>query len=97
MTEKSKFQVLQELAWIGDGALSLVAREWILETRGEIDGDTYKRLTSNDFLSHFGNPTQVEAHLGELYRDGGLTAVRSHFLKTFVPLFKRHEDNRRRH
>ncbi len=97
MTHKLPPQMLQELAWIGDSALSLAAREWILEPRGEIDGNTYARLTSNEFLSHFGNPTQVEAYLGELYRDGGLPAVKAHFLNVLIPLFKRQETNRRRH
>lgn len=97
MTDKPSPRMLQELAWIGDSALSLAAREWILDTRGEIDGDMYTRLTSNEFLSHFGNPTRVEAHLGELYRDGGLSAVKTHFLTVFVPLYKRQETNRRRH
>lgn len=86
----------------GGGALYLAlgivaALEWILEPRGEIDGNTYARLTSNEFLSHFGNPTQVEAYLGELYRDGGLPAVKAHFLNVLIPLFKRQETNRRRH
>lgn len=97
MPGKPSPQMLQELAWIGDSALSLAAREWILDTRGEIDGDAYARLTSNAFLSHFGNPTRVEAQLGELYRDGGLPAVKSYFLTVFVPLYKRQETNRKRH
>ncbi len=97
MPDKRSPQMLQELAWIGDSVLSLAAREWILETRGEIDGDLYAWLTSNQFLSHFGNPTQVEAHLGDLYQGGGLPAVKAHFLAVFVPLFKRQESNRKPH
>ena len=37
-----------------------------------MDGEWFTRLTSNDFLSAFGNPTRVEASIGKLYQEGGL-------------------------
>ncbi len=78
----------RELAWIGDAALALVAREWILETRGGLDGETHRLITSNRFLRAFGHPTKVEAELGVLFRSGGLEAVRERFLSTFLPKFR---------
>jgi hypothetical protein len=78
----------RDLAWIGDAALALVAREWILETRGMLDGDLHRRLTSNDFLRCFGHPTKVEADLGRLFRSGGLDAVRQRFRGAFLPKFR---------
>jgi len=75
------------LAWLGDAALALVVREWILETEGVLDGELHRRLTSNDFLRQFGHPTKVEAGLGELYQQGGLEAVRTRFREVILPLF----------
>lgn len=78
----------RQLAWIGDAALALVAREWILETQGKLDGETHRRLTSNEFLRAFGHPTKVEAELGVLFQKQGLEAVRERFRSKFVPKFR---------
>jgi len=78
----------RELAWIGDAALALVARQWILDTMGSIDGETHKKVTSNQFLRSFGHPTKVEAQLGVIFKAGGLAAVREEFEKRFVPKFR---------
>lgn len=78
----------RELAWIGDAALGLVAREWILEQGGGLDGDLHKRIVSNDFLRRFGHPTLVEAELGVIFRKGGLDAVRERFRQQLLPKFR---------
>jgi len=78
----------RELAWIGDAALAMVAREWILETSGTVDGTTHRQITSNRFLRSFGHPTKVEAELGRLYRREGLEAVRVRFRDAMVPKYR---------
>lgn len=75
----------RELAWIGDAALALVAREWILEKGRGLDGDFHKVVTSNDFLRNFGHPTKVEAELGVLFQKGGVDAVRTRFREQLLP------------
>ena len=63
-------------AWIGDAALALYVREWILEmNHGAIDGELFVALTSNQFLRLVGNATAVEAEIGKAYRRGGLAAA----------------------
>lgn len=76
------------LAWLGDAALAMVAREWILEATGTLDGEMLRKLTSNQFLRSFGHPTKVEAELGILYRVGGVEAVRKRFLAVMVPKYR---------
>ncbi len=78
----------RELAWLGDAALALVVREWILASRGELDGEIHRRITSNDFLRAFGHPTLVEADLGTRFQTGGIEAVRGHFLEVMLPKFR---------
>lgn len=76
------------LAWLGDAALAIVAREWILDLKGTLDGELHRRITSNEFLRCFGHPTKVEAELGILYRQGGVAAVRERFLSVMVPKYR---------
>ncbi|MEM0968439.1 MAG: ribonuclease III domain-containing protein [Verrucomicrobiota bacterium] len=78
----------REWAWIGDAALAMAAREWILETQGGLNGDIHRRITSNDFLRSFGHPTKVEADLGRRYRQGGMEAVTRHFREVMVPKYR---------
>ncbi|HEY8961957.1 MAG TPA: ribonuclease III domain-containing protein [Luteolibacter sp.] len=79
----------RESAWVGDAVLALFAREWVLRERNNMDGEWFTRLTSNDFLSAFGNPTRVEASIGKVYREQGLAAA-FHFIETeMVPLFRK--------
>ena len=85
----------QELAWIGDTVLDLYARTWILEERGKLCGDTLRQMTSNQFLSCFGNPTTVEAKIGVLYREDGLDAAFAWIESELLPLFEKQERNRR--
>lgn len=79
----------REAAWIGDAVLALFARQFVLQERGLMDGESFTRLTSNDFLSAFGNPTRVEAAIGKLYLEGGLEAAFAWMHAELVPLFRK--------
>ena len=57
--------------------------------RNAMDGEWFTRLTSNDFLSAFGNPTRVEASIGKLYHSGGLDAAFAWMDAELVPLFRK--------
>jgi hypothetical protein len=79
----------REQAWIGDAVLALYARQWVLRERGSMDGEWFTRLTSNDFLSCFGQPTRVEAQIGRIFRENGLDAACSWIESELLPLFLR--------
>ncbi|NNE92325.1 MAG: hypothetical protein HKN23_11810 [Verrucomicrobiales bacterium] len=89
-------RVEQELAWIGDSILDLFARSWILRERGKLCGETLRRMTSNEFLACFGNPTTIEAKIGTIYKKEGLEAAFDWIATELVPLFKKQEQNQRR-
>jgi hypothetical protein len=52
-------------------------------------------MTSNDFLSAFGNPTSVEASIGRLYQQEGLDAAFTWMDANLVPLFRKQTAGRR--
>ena len=79
----------REAAWVGDAVLALFARQFVLRERDAMDGEWFTRLTSNDFLSAFGNPTRVEASIGKLYLAGGLDAAFAWMDAELVPLFRK--------
>jgi hypothetical protein len=79
----------REAAWIGDAVLALFARQFVLRERQTMDGEWFTRLTSNDFLSAFGNPTRVEAAIGKLYLEGGLDAAFAWMNAELIPLFRK--------
>ncbi len=85
----------QELAWIGDTILDLFSRLWILRERGTLCGETQRRMTSNQFLACLGNPTTVEARIGQLYYEGGIPAAFAWIEAELLPLFEKQERNRR--
>lgn len=86
MNETSK----RELAWIGDAVLALYARRWILQ-RQDIPHDkraeAFTAMTSNQFLSSLGEPTQVEATIGQLYETEGLDAANQWMEEHIAPTF----------
>ena len=84
----------REAAWIGDAVLALFARQFSLEERGSMDGESFTRLTSNDFLSAFGNPTRVEASIGRLYQEGGLDAAFAWMHAELVPMYRKQSGKR---
>ena len=85
----------REAAWIGDAVLALFARQFVLHERNAMDGEWFTRLTSNEFLSAFGNPTRVEASIGKLYLSGGLPAAFAWMDEHLVPLFRKQIASRR--
>jgi len=83
-------------AWIGDAVLSLFARRWILEHTGRMDQDMFAALTSNQFLSTFGNPTALEARIGTCYQKDGLPAAFAVIESEFLPRFQAQQKKRAR-
>jgi hypothetical protein len=79
----------RECAWVGDAVLALFARQYVLRERGSMDGEWFMKLTSNEFLSAFGNPTRVEASIGRLYREQGLEAAFGWMDENLLPMFRR--------
>ena len=89
-------QALRDQAWIGDAVLTLYARLKILREDGRLDGEKAARMSSNQFLAAFGEPTAVEAGIGRIYALDGLEAAFSHIESSFIPLFNRQEQKRLR-
>jgi dsRNA-specific ribonuclease len=81
----------QEAAWIGDAVLGLYIREWIIKHQGQLDGERFTRFTSNDSLAAIGNPTAVEAAIGEVYSRDGLEAAFRHIEESIMPHLERRE------
>ncbi len=96
MNPTETLRIEREAAWIGDAVLALFAREYVLRERGCMDGIWFTHLTSNGFLSAFGNPTSVEAGIGRIYRAEGLAAAHAYIEKEFLPVFKRQILNKKR-
>lgn len=95
MKEVDQKQREQELAWIGDCILELFARSWILENHGKISGEMAMRMTCNQFLANSGNPTRLEAKIGEIYQKEGLEPAFNWIEQELLPLFKKQERNRK--
>jgi len=89
----------RDLAWVGDAVLSLYAREWILK-QSHIHfrerTDAYIAMTSNQFLSSIGEPTQVEATIGKLYRESGESAAFEWIERELIPVYVKQQRNRRK-
>jgi hypothetical protein len=87
MTGKAARQRILKDAWIGDAVLCLYARRRILEEDGRIDAPKAERMTSNQFLTTFGEPSEVEAELGRVFEQEGLEAafawIESHLMLVF--------------
>lgn len=79
----------RESAWVGDAVLALFARQFVLRERHAMDGEWFTRLTSNEFLSAFGNPTRVEASIGRIYQESGLEAAFAWMEGHLIPLFRK--------
>ena len=79
----------REAAWIGDAVLALFARQFVLNERKAMDGEWFTHLSSNEFLSAFGNQTRVEAGIGRIYQEGGLQAAFEWMDANLIPLFRK--------
>lgn len=89
MTRNEALKIEREAAWIGDAVLALYAREFVLKERSCMDGVWFTHLTSNEFLSTFGNPTSVEAIIGKIYHAEGLATAHAYIEKNFLPVFRK--------
>ena len=87
---------LRAEAWIGDAVLELYARERILREAGAVDGAAAIRMTSNQFLTSFGEPTEVEARIGRVYRREGLAGAFAWIDREILPVVLRQEAKRLR-
>ncbi len=94
MPKRAKRQQILEEAWIGDAVLSLYVREKILREDRKVDGDKCVRMTSNQFLAAFGEPSEVEAELGRVYQLDGLSAAFVWIEARLLPKFEQQEHNR---
>ena len=88
-------RTLQE-AWVGDAVLSLYVRAKILREDGKLDGEKCVRMTSNQFLASFGEPSEVEAELGRVYALNGLQAAFAWIEARLLPKFELQEQKRRK-
>ena len=90
-------RVKRDLAWIGDAVLALFARKWLLS---QTDVDPEERveqfisMTSNQFLACFGEPTAMEAEIGEIYESKGLEAAFRFIDEKYLPVFKKQRRNK---
>jgi hypothetical protein len=62
-------RVMRDQAWVGDAVLALYARRWLLRHTPKKMSDAdrqqlFELFVSNQFLSSFGEPSQVEAAIG---------------------------------
>ncbi|MCX6608785.1 MAG: ribonuclease III domain-containing protein [Acidobacteria bacterium] len=96
MKQSNSRSVLLQQAWLGDAVLALYVRERILREQGKLDGELYTRMTSNHFLSAIGEPSAVEAEIGEQYRVGGLAGAFEFIEQRLIPVYERQEANRRK-
>jgi dsRNA-specific ribonuclease len=94
MKKDDEIRAERECAWIGDAVLALFARSWVLRERGKMDGEWFTRLTSNDFLSALGPPTQVEARIGSIYREQGLDAAFAWMDEELIPRLRKQMSKR---
>jgi hypothetical protein len=78
-------QAERDQAWIGDAVLALYARLKILREDGTLDGEKAVRMSSNQFLAAFGEPTAVEAGIGRVFERDGLDAAFAHIESALVP------------
>ena len=88
-TKDEEIRIERANAWIGDAVLALFARQFVLRERNMMDGEWFTRMTSNEFLSAFGNPTRVEASIGKLFLERGLDAAFAWMDAELVPLFRK--------
>ena len=81
-------RVLKE-AWTGDAVLCLYARRKVLREDGRIDAPKAERMTSNQFLTVFGEPSEVEAEIGRIYEREGLEAAFAWIEGHMMPVYER--------
>jgi len=83
-------------AWVGDAVLALFAREWILRQPDILPGErieVFTGMTSNRFLACLGEPTGIEATIGEIYEKEGLGSAFAYIENTLLPVFEKQRRN----
>ena len=86
-----------DYAWIGDSILGLYMRTLLLENNfslGAERGELFKFITSNQFLSSFGKPTEVEADIGRVYLEKGLKEAFVYIEERLMPVLLKQLKNR---
>ena len=96
MTANERRRRILEEAWIGDAVLCLYCRDRILKRDGIVDGDKFARMTSNQFLSTFAEPSHVEAEIGRVYGREGLDAAFAWIEVNLMPNLEKREAKCRR-
>lgn len=91
--DERRRRILEE-AWTGDAVLALFVREYILGRDGAIDQEKAVRMTSNRFLSQFGEASEVEARIGRVYAAEGIEGAFAWIRAEILPLFERQEAKR---
>ncbi len=94
MTATERRRRILEEAWIGDAVLCLYCRQRILDRDKVLDGEKFTRMTSNQFLTAFGDPSEVEAEIGRVYSDEGLEAAFTFIEAKLMPRFDKREAKR---
>lgn len=92
--EDIALQELRKKAWTGDAVLELYVRSWILKQYDCVDAPMKSRFICNQFLSCLGNPTKIEATVGEVYQAEGLEAAFKWIETHLQPLFLKQEAKR---
>lgn len=83
-------------AWVGDAVLALFAREWVLRQSDILPGeriDVFTGMTSNRFLACLGEPTGIEATIGEIYQREGLEMAFTYIEENLLPVFEKQRRN----
>jgi hypothetical protein len=81
-------------AWIGDAVLALYARRWLLRYTPKKMSDAdrqqlFELFVSNQFLSAFGEPGQIEAAIGRKFEQEGLVAAFIYIENSFLDSFRK--------
>lgn len=74
--------------------LCLYARRKILREDGATDDLKEERMTSNQFLSGWAEPSETEAEIGRMYERDGLEAASQWIEARLMPMFERQEAKR---
>ena len=81
-------------AWIGDAVLALYVRRWLLRYTPKRMSDAerqdlFQLFVSNQFLSSFGEPSQIEAAIGRKFEQEGLSAAFAYIERSFLDSFRK--------
>ncbi len=71
--------------------LALYVRNRILAEGLGINNEKAIRMSSNRFLSVFGDASEIEAQIGRIYRDEGLEAAFQWIEESLIPVFEKQE------